>query len=104
VKYHVEVVVRLKAGLLDPQGKAIEDSMPHLGWTNVSEVRVGKHIELSVEADDVDAARGQIEDIGNRLLANPVIETVEVRWEGRESNRTEIGARQAGRLEAEALE
>jgi phosphoribosylformylglycinamidine synthase PurS subunit len=104
VKHHVEVVVRLKEGLLDPQGKAIEDALPHLGWTNVSEVRVGKHIELTVEADDVDTAHSQIEDIGNRLLANPVIETVEVRWEGLQGNRIEIGARQSGRLEAEALE
>ena len=95
MRYHVEVVVRLKEGLLDPQGKAIEDSLPHMGWTNVSEVRVGKHIELTVEADDVDAARSQIEDIGNRLLANPVIETVEVRWHGRDGNLLDIGAEEA---------
>jgi phosphoribosylformylglycinamidine synthase subunit PurS len=99
VRYHVEVVVRLKDGLLDPQGKAIEDALPHMGWTNVSEVRVGKHIELTVEADDVEAARGQVEDIGERLLANPVIETVEVRWDGREGNRFEGGIEAARRVE-----
>ena len=81
MRYRVEVVVRLKEGLLDPQGKAIEDALPHMGWTNVSGVRVGKHIELAVEADDEDAARAQVEEIGDRLLANPVIETVEVRFE-----------------------
>ena len=80
MRYHVEVVVRLKDGLLDPQGKAIEDALPHMGWTNVSDVRVGKHIELTVEADDLEAARSQVDEIGHRLLANPVIETVEVRW------------------------
>ena len=89
MKLHVEVVVRLKEGLLDPQGKAIEDALPHMGWTNVSDVRVGKHIELTVEADDEDAARSQVEEIGNRLLANPVIETVEVRW--RNDDGTESG-------------
>ena len=88
MKLHVEVVVRLKDGLLDPQGKAIEDALPHMGWTNVSDVRVGKHIELTVEADDADAARSQVEEIGNRLLANPVIETVEVRW--RDGDRGEV--------------
>jgi phosphoribosylformylglycinamidine synthase subunit PurS len=92
VRHHVEVVVRLKEGLLDPQGKAIEDSLPHMGWTNVSDVRVGKHIELTVEADDEDAARSQAEEIGNRLLANPVIETVEVRWPGHDGSLAEMRA------------
>ncbi len=89
MRLHVEVVVRLKEGLLDPQGKAIEDALPHMGWTNVSDVRVGKHIELTVEADDLEAARSQVEEIGNRLLANPVIETVEVRL--RDDDRGEVG-------------
>jgi phosphoribosylformylglycinamidine synthase PurS subunit len=76
VRYKFEVVVRLKEGLLDPQGKAIEDSLPHMGWTNVSHVRVGKHIELTVEAEDEDAATEQVQEIARRLLANPVIERV----------------------------
>ena len=77
-RYLFEVVVRLKEGLLDPQGKAIEDALPHLGWTNVSDVRVGKHIELSVEADDEEGATEQVERIARQLLANPVIERVTV--------------------------
>ena len=76
--FRFEVIVRLKDGLLDPQGKAIEDSLPHLGWTNVSSVRVGKHVELSVEAADAAAAKAQAEDIAHRLLANPVIELARV--------------------------
>jgi phosphoribosylformylglycinamidine synthase len=78
VIFRFEVIVRLKDGLLDPQGKAIEDSLPHLGWTNVSSVRVGKHVELSVEAADAAAAKAQAEDIAHRLLANPVIELARV--------------------------
>jgi phosphoribosylformylglycinamidine synthase len=78
VKFHFEVVVRLKEGLLDPQGKAIEDALPHMAWTNVSHVRVGKHIELDVEAGDEAAARMQVEEIAHKLLANPVIEDVRV--------------------------
>jgi phosphoribosylformylglycinamidine synthase PurS subunit len=82
VKYHFEVVVRLKDGLLDPQGKAIEESLPHLGWTNVSNVRVGKHIELEVEGDDLEEVFIQVGQIAENLLANPVIETVLVNRSG----------------------
>ena len=45
-------LVSLKPGLLDPQGKAVEGALPALGWTNVAEVRVGKHVELDDRADD----------------------------------------------------
>jgi phosphoribosylformylglycinamidine synthase PurS subunit len=76
VTFHFEVVVRLRDGLLDPQGKAIEESLPHLGWTNVSNVRVGKHIEFDVDAADRDDAERQAREIADRLLANPVIEHV----------------------------
>jgi phosphoribosylformylglycinamidine synthase len=76
--FRFEVIVRLKDGLLDPQGKAIQDSLPHLGWTNVSSVRVGKHVELSVEAEDAASAKSEAEDIAHRLLANPVIEEARV--------------------------
>ena len=69
-----EVLVSLKPGLLDPQGKAVESALPALGWTNVSDVRVGKHIELTVEADDDEEARSQVEAMAVRLLSNPVIE------------------------------
>jgi phosphoribosylformylglycinamidine synthase PurS subunit len=48
VKFRFEVLVSLKEGLLDPQGKTIMDALPTLGWAGVSEVRVGKHISLTV--------------------------------------------------------
>ena len=73
-----EVLVSLKPGLLDPQGKAVEGSLPAMGWTNVSGVRVGKHIKLDVEAPDEAAARAQVEEMAARILSNPVIEDVEV--------------------------
>jgi phosphoribosylformylglycinamidine synthase PurS subunit len=78
VRHHFGVVVRLNDGLLDPQGKAIEDSLPHMGWTNVSNVRVGKLVELDVEAADVDRALEQVQEIAAKLLSNPVIESVSV--------------------------
>jgi phosphoribosylformylglycinamidine synthase len=78
VRFTFEVLVRLKPGLLDPQGKAVEGALPAMGWTNVSEVRVGKHVELTVDAPDEGAARAQVEEMARRLLANPVIEDFQV--------------------------
>jgi phosphoribosylformylglycinamidine synthase len=68
------VLIRPKEGLLDPQGKAVQDALPTMGWTNVTEVRVGKHVELTVEASNEAAARAQVDDMARRLLSNPVIE------------------------------
>jgi phosphoribosylformylglycinamidine synthase subunit PurS len=76
--YAFEVLVSLKPGLSDPAGKAVEASLPALGWTNVSHVRVGKHISLDVEAADESAARAQVDDVASRLLSNPVIEDVRI--------------------------
>jgi phosphoribosylformylglycinamidine synthase subunit PurS len=77
--------VKLKDGLLDPQGKAIADSLPHMGWTNVEDVRVGKHITFSIQSEEQAEALEQAEEIAHRLLANPVIEDVDMTWESLES-------------------
>ncbi|MGH2597202.1 MAG: phosphoribosylformylglycinamidine synthase subunit PurS [Actinomycetota bacterium] len=69
-----EVLVTLKPGLSDPQGKAVEGSLPALGWTNVRDVHVGKHIRLVVDASDEAAASAQVHEMAERLLSNPVIE------------------------------
>ncbi len=74
MRYRVEVLVTLRPGLLDPQGKAVEGALPALGFTNVRDVRVGKHVALTIEADSAEAARAEAEEIAGRLLANPVIE------------------------------
>jgi phosphoribosylformylglycinamidine synthase len=74
VRRRFEVVVDLKDGLADPQGTAIEDALPTMGWSGVESVRVGKHISLTVDADSEDAARSLVEEIARRLLSNPVIE------------------------------
>ena len=78
MKHTFTVIVTLKEGLADPQGRAIQDALPHMGWTNVTDVRVGKHIEIAVEAEDHEAARVQVSEIAEKLLANPVIEDVRV--------------------------
>jgi len=74
MKHRFEVLISLRPGLLDPQGKAVEGSLPAMGWTNVSAVRVGKHVELTVDADSEQEARAQVEEMARRLLSNPVIE------------------------------
>jgi phosphoribosylformylglycinamidine synthase PurS subunit len=74
VRFTVEVLVTLKPGLADPQGKAVEGALPTLGWTNVYGVRVGKHVRFEVESDDETSAHAQVEEMASRLLSNPVIE------------------------------
>jgi phosphoribosylformylglycinamidine synthase PurS subunit len=74
VTFVFEVLVTLKPGLSDPQGKAVEGALPALGWTNVSDVHVGKHIRLVVEAPDEAEARSQVDEMAHRILSNPVIE------------------------------
>jgi phosphoribosylformylglycinamidine synthase subunit PurS len=73
-----EVLVQLKPGLLDPQGKAVEGSLPAMGWTNVRGVRVGRHVELTIEAESEQAAQAQAEEMARRLLSNPVIEDFQI--------------------------
>jgi phosphoribosylformylglycinamidine synthase subunit PurS len=68
------VHVKLKRGVLDPQGKAIGNALKGLGFGGVGEVRQGKLIELDLADSDPAAARARVEDMCRQLLANPVIE------------------------------
>ena len=78
MNYSAKVSIVLKAGIADPQGQTIERALPALGYEGVKNVRVGKLIELELEAADLDAARTNVEEMCERLLANPVIEAYEV--------------------------
>jgi phosphoribosylformylglycinamidine synthase len=71
------VLIRQKSGILDPQGQAVETALEHLGFT-VSGARVGKVIDLEVDAADAAAARVQVEQMCERLLANPLMESYEI--------------------------
>jgi phosphoribosylformylglycinamidine synthase subunit PurS len=75
------VLVRPKKGILDPQGQAVESSLRQLGFP-VGEARVGRVIDLDVEAATADEARSEIERMCERLLANPLIESYEIEVEG----------------------
>jgi phosphoribosylformylglycinamidine synthase len=73
--FRFAVNVLPKAGILDPQGRAVEGSLGHLGIAGVSSVRVGRRVELSVEAADEPAAAAIAERLTSELLANPLIES-----------------------------
>lgn len=74
------VLVRPKAGILDPQGSAVEGSLRQLGFP-VGEARVGRVIDLDVDAGSADEARSAVERMCEQLLANPLIESYEIALE-----------------------
>ncbi|HNX51469.1 MAG TPA: phosphoribosylformylglycinamidine synthase subunit PurS [Thermoanaerobaculaceae bacterium] len=75
----VEVRVKLKDQVLDPQGEAIRRVLSNLGYGEVGKVRVGKLMLLEVAGDDREQVRERVEEAAKELLANPVIEDFEVR-------------------------
>jgi phosphoribosylformylglycinamidine synthase PurS subunit len=75
------VLVRPKPGILDPQGEAVQASLRKLGFP-VAGARVGRLVELELETEDEAAARGEVERMCAALLANPLIETVEIQLAG----------------------
>lgn len=77
------VQVTLKPGLLDAQGKTIKSALASLGFSGIRDVRVGKLIELELEARSAEAAKQAIERMCHKLLANPVVETYRIKVEAR---------------------
>ena len=71
------VLVRPKEGILDPQGEAVESSLRQLGFP-VGDARVGRVIDLEVDASSADEARAEVERMCERLLANPLIESYQI--------------------------
>lgn len=76
--YRFAVNVAPKPGILDPQGRAVEGSLGHLGVSGVSAVRVGRRVELTVEAAGEGAARATVERLAGELFSNPLIEAFEI--------------------------
>jgi phosphoribosylformylglycinamidine synthase subunit PurS len=74
------VLVRPKGGILDPQGEAVERSLRQLGF-EVGEARVGRVIDLEIDAPTAEEARTQLERMCENLLANPLIESYEIELE-----------------------
>lgn len=80
--YKVEIRIMPRQGLLDPQGKAVENALRSLEFQGVSGVRIGRLVRLSVAADSVDTARARADEMCRKLLANPVTEDYEVEVRG----------------------
>lgn len=74
LQWKAKVEVTLKKVVLDPQGAAVKNSLKALGYEDVSQVRVGKYIELTIEAPGREDASARVDEMSRRLLSNPVIE------------------------------
>ena len=74
----VKVIVTLKNGVLDPQGKAIQQTLNGMNFDNVSEVRQGKYFDIKVNESDESKAKSQVEEMCKKLLANLVIEDYKI--------------------------
>jgi phosphoribosylformylglycinamidine synthase PurS subunit len=72
------VKVKLKVGILDPQGKAVNNALHHLGYSEINEVRIGKLIELKIDDRNGQDIQKRIQEASHKLLANPVIEDYEI--------------------------
>ena len=74
----VKVVVTLKSGVLDPQGKAIQQTLNGMGFANVKDVRQGKYFDIDIDESDEQKAKLSVEEICKKLLANQVIEDFKI--------------------------
>ena len=74
----IKVIVTLKNGVLDPQGKAIQQTLDGMNFSNVKEVRQGKYFEINLEENDEKKAKSQVEEMCKKLLANLVIENYKI--------------------------
>ncbi|NJN85331.1 MAG: phosphoribosylformylglycinamidine synthase subunit PurS [Leptolyngbyaceae cyanobacterium SL_7_1] len=73
--FQAQIHITLRASVLDPAGTAVQSGLHQLGYNNVSAVRIGKYMELTLTAADEAEAQQQVDRLCDQLLANPVIET-----------------------------
>ena len=74
----IKVIVTLKNGVLDPQGKAIQQTLNGMGFSEVNEVRQGKYFDIELNESDESKAKSQVEEMCKKLLANLVIEDYKI--------------------------
>ncbi len=82
-KFKARVHVQLKPSVLDPQGKAIQQALSTLGFTEAKNVRVGKYFDLEIDADSKELAQKRIDEMANTVFANPVIENFSLNLDGK---------------------
>lgn len=73
--FKAEVKVSLKKGVLDPQGSTVEGAVKTLGYEGIGQVRIGKLVEFTLEAGSEEQAAELVQDLGKKILSNPVMET-----------------------------
>lgn len=78
--YNAKIKITLRKGILDVQGKAVENALHAIEFQMISDVRIGRYVELSVNADNKDQALELVSDASKKLIANPIIEdyTIEI--------------------------
>jgi phosphoribosylformylglycinamidine synthase PurS subunit len=81
MKFRAEIDVMPHKALLDPQGKTVAASMKNIGLPGIQNARIGKHIQLELEAADLATAESMVEEACKKLLANPIMEGYEFRVE-----------------------
>tara|TARA_Y100001970_G_scaffold87323_1_gene110199 strand:+ start:1621 stop:1854 length:234 start_codon:yes stop_codon:yes gene_type:complete len=74
----IKVIVTLKEGVLDPQGKAIQQTLNGMGFNSVNDVRQGKYFDININEEDENKAKIKVEEMCNKLLANLVIENFKI--------------------------
>jgi len=77
MKFIAEINIMPLKNLLDPQGKAVTSSLANIGFSEITNVRIGKHITLEIEADNREQAMERVNEACNKLLSNPIIEGYE---------------------------
>ena len=69
-----KIIITPKKAVVDPQGKAVQNALEHLGYNGIRAVHVGKYLEIELDGADMETARKQIDDACHKFLSNPVIE------------------------------
>ncbi len=82
-KYHARIYVTLRPSVLDPAGTAVQSGLAHMGYADVESVRIGKYIEVNLSATDETQATQQLDEMCDKLFANPVIENYRIELESK---------------------
>jgi len=77
MKFFAEVNVMPLKALLDPQGKAVNNSMHNIGFKTVTDLRIGKHITFEIHADNIEKAKEKVDEACKKILTNPIMEGYE---------------------------
>ena len=79
--YRAVVRITLRKGILDVQGKAVENALHAIEFDTITDVRIGRYVELNVKANDVEKAKIEVADACKKLIANPIIEDFDIQIE-----------------------